>query len=200
MTIAEDSDGPRDLSFRCRCGAVTGVLVAPGPRVGDHVVCHCTDCQTFARRLGAADRVLDGHAGTALYQGRCASMRITGGRDRLGCFHLTRKPTLRWYARCCDTPLFNSYRNGRIAYITTLVANADPGRRERLLGPPIGHLFIDEATGGAGGLPPLAMRTLMRRFARRMILDILTGDRRRAALFDARTLAPIAAPAPRIDR
>jgi hypothetical protein len=161
-------------------------------------VCHCTDCQAFAKGLNADDRILDVHAGTALYQGRCAAMRLLIGRDRLACLHLTEKPTLRWYARCCDTPMFNTYRNGRIPYITTLVANCDPDQRGRLLGPPIGHLFTEEATGDVSHLRRLAMATLMRRFFKRMITDIIVGDRKRADLFDPGTLAPIAPPAARV--
>lgn len=182
------------LSFSCTCGTVTGTLSPVGPHVGDHVVCHCTDCQAFATRLGAADRILDAHAGTALYQGRCASMRLHTGRDRLACLHLTDKPTLRWYAACCDTPLFNTWRNGRVPYITTLVANCDAALRDRLLGPPIGHLFTTEATGAVDHLPTLSIARLMRRFFRRMIRDLLSGDRKRAALFDPVTRAPIATP------
>ena len=184
-----------DLPFRCACGSIAGELIGPNPSVGDHVVCHCTDCQAFATRLGAGDRVLDQHAGTALYQGRSATMRLLTGRDRLACMHLTDKPTLRWYARCCSTPMFNTYKNGSIPYITTVIANCDPDRRETLLGPPVGHLFTDEATGGASHLKRLSMFKLMRRFSGRMIADIFSGDRRRSELFDAVTLAPIASPA-----
>ena len=183
-----------DLAFSCRCGAVTGTLTAPGPSVGDHVVCHCTDCQAFANRLGAGDHILDDHAGTALYQGRCAAMMIDSGRDRLASMHLTEAPTLRWYADCCKTPIFNTYKNGRVPFVTTLVANCDAGGRERLLGRPIGHLFLGEATGDVSALTPLSTFTLMRRFFRRMIADIVTGSRKRAALFDAKTLEPIARP------
>lgn len=183
-----------DLPFACLCGAVRGTLAGAGPRAGDHVVCHCTDCQAFATRLGQAARVLDRNAGTALYQTRCAAMRIAAGTDRLACLHLTEKPTLRWYAACCDTPMFNTYKNGRIPYITTLVANCDPERRDALLGPPIGHLFTKEATGDVGDLRPVSMLALMRRYSGRMIADILAGDRRRSALFDPLTLDPIAEP------
>lgn len=189
-----------DLSFSCRCGSVAGTLTNPGPILGDHVVCHCTDCQAFATGLNAEDRILDLHGGTALYQGRCATMRLVKGRDRLASMHLTQKPTLRWYARCCDTPMFNTYRNGRIPYITTVVANCDPDQRGRLLGPPIGHLFTGEATGDVSRLKRLPMATLMRRFFKRMITDIIAGDRRRADLFDPSTLKPIALPAPRASR
>ncbi|MBQ1498542.1 MAG: hypothetical protein IIZ38_09525 [Sphingomonas sp.] len=138
--------------------------------------------------------MLDQNAGTALYQSRCAKMRIVTGRDQLSCLHLTNKPTLRWYARCCDTPMFNTYRNGRIPYITTLVANCDSDQRERILGSPIGHLFTNEATGDVRHLIPLSMAKLMRRFFRRMIVDIFAGDRRRSELFDPVTLDPVASP------
>ena len=165
-----------------------------GPSVGDHVVCHCTDCQAFPTRLGSADRILDQHGGTALYQSRCAAMRLSTGRDQLACLHLTDKPTLRWYARCCDTPLFNTYRNGRIPYITTVVANCDRKQRESVLGEPIGHLFTDEATGDASHLKRLSMAKLMRRFFWRMIADLVARDRSRSELFDPVTLDPIVVP------
>lgn len=201
MTISKERRGPRiDLPFSCRCGSVTGTLIDPGPRVGDYVVCHCTDCQAFAERLDAVDRVLDQNNGTALYQGRCATMRITKGREQLACLHLTEKPTLRWYARCCDTPMFNTYKNGRIPYITTVVANCEPDKRKRLLGPPIGHLFTGEARGDVSHLPHLSMARLMRRFFKRMVTDMISGDRRRTDLFDSGTLEPIAVPTPRVPR
>lgn len=184
----------RDLSFSCACGSVTGTLIKAGPSVGDHVVCHCTDCQAFAIRLGAADRILDQHAGTALYQGRCATMRLSTGGEQLACLHLTEKPTLRWYAQCCDTPMFNTYKNGRIPYITTVVANCDRDQREPILGQPIGHLFTDEAKGDTGHMRRLSMAKLMRRFFWRMITDIVVRDRRRSELFDPVTLDPIVAP------
>lgn len=85
-------------------------------------------------------------------------------------------------------------RDALIPYITTLVANCEPDQRERLLGFPIGHLFTNEATGDANHLQRLKMAKLMRRFLKRMIFDIITGDRRRAALFDPVTLEPIFSP------
>lgn len=182
------------LNFSCVCGAVTGDLRDVGAASGDHVVCHCTDRQNFARCLHAHDRVLDEAGGTALYQGRCATMRINTGRDQLACFHLTRKPTLRWYAACCKTPMFNTYATGRIPYITTLVINCDPERRSDRLGPIKGHLFVREATGDASDLQQMSTLKLMRRFFVRMLADIASGDRRRSELFKAVSLLPIARP------
>ena len=184
-----------DLPFSCRCGAVKGVIEKAGPREGDFVVCHCTDCQTFANRFDAGDRVMDEQdAGTPLYQSRCARMRIESGVDELRCIHLTEEATLRWYAGCCDTPLFNSYKNGKIPYVTTLVGNCDAEARTRLLGEPIGHLFVDDDPACTGPVRRLSMNTLMRRFFVRMVKDIVSGDRRRSALFDPETLEPISTP------
>lgn len=183
-----------DLSFACTCGTITGTLTNVGPAEGDHVICHCTDCQDLTRYLGRAEQVLDAQGGTSLYQSRCARMTIRSGREQLACVHLTDKPTLRWYAACCRTPLFNSYRNGKIPYITTQLAACDPGVRARLTGPPLGHLFTEDGTGDTGALPRMSMGRLMRRFFPRMIRDMLSGDRRRCELFDAKTLEPITTP------
>ena len=184
---------PSDLSFACDCGTVTGTLrVTSGE--GDHVVCHCTDCQDLTHHLGHAERLLDAHGGTALYQTRCAHMRLDAGRERLACLHLTDAPTLRWYAACCRTPLFNTYANGKLPFITILTAACDPGRRDQAFCPLRGHLFTQDAIGDASQLPKMSMITLMRRFFARAIKDIVSGDRRKAALFDAKTLEPIATP------
>ena len=181
------------LSFACDCGTVTGTMLGAGPDQGDHVVCHCTDCQNLTHYLGHAD-ILDAQGGTALYQSRCARMKLHSGRERLACVHLTDKPTLRWYADCCRTPLFNSYRNGKIPYITTQLAACDPAARERLTGPPLGHLFTADGIGDTSAMSKMSMGKLMRRFFPRMIRDMLSGDRRRCELFDAKTLEPITAP------
>ena len=181
------------LSFRCACGGVTGVVEKATPAEGDFVVCHCSDCQALPRHLGAADRILDEHAGTALYQSRCARVRIDSGKDNLAGLHMTEGKTLRWYASCCDTPMFNTYANGRIPYITTLLGNCDEEGR-KALGEPLGHLFLGEASGDVSNLTPLSMNALMRRFFVRMLKDIFSGNRRRNPLFDAQTLEPIVEP------
>lgn len=183
-----------DLSFSCLCGAVTGAIMRASARNGDHVVCHCSDCQALARHLGHADRVLDRYGGTALYQSRCASVRIESGRDRLACLRMTDGPLLRWYAACCRAPLFNTWKTGRVPFVTTHFSACDPDRVAEAIGPPIGHLFLSEATGNPAGLQELKESKLMRRFLVRLVKDVASGDRRRSPLFDPATLNPIAAP------
>lgn len=65
---------------------------------------------------------------------------------------------------------------------------------DRVLGAPIGHLFLDDAPGADRNLARLSMGKLMLRFTGRMIRDLLSGDRRRNPLFDSDTLEPIAMP------
>ena len=180
-----------DLSFACDCGAVTGTIRIGSE--GDHLVCHCSDCQDLTRYLGH-ERLLDAHGGTALYQTRCARMRLDTGRDQLACLHLTDAPTLRWYAACCRTPLFNTVGTGKLPFITVQLGTCDSAARDRLLGPPRGHIYTQDAIGDASHLPKMGTPTLMARFFWRALKDIVSGDRRRSPLFDAKTLEPIATP------
>ena len=182
-----------DMTFSCSCGALAGTITDVGPKDGDYVYCHCHDCQAFAVLLGAQDRVLEQAMGTALYQTRCARLSFSAGKDKLACVHLTEKPTLRWYAACCDTPLFNTYANGKLPYTTVLLANCDADGRTAL-GQTRGHLHLDDAKGDKTDLKPMSMGKLLRSFFPRLLKDIFSGDWRRNALFDAKTFAPIASP------
>src|SRR3546814_13709220 len=76
----------------------------------------------------------------------CSSdlLRLDTGRDQLACVHLTDKPMLRWYAACCRLPLFNSHANGKLPFFTAQFVACDPATRDRLIGPPRGHLFLQE--------------------------------------------------------
>ncbi|WP_435417720.1 DUF6151 family protein [Parerythrobacter aurantius] len=182
------------LRFACACGAVSGEIERADAVSGDHVVCCCSDCRDFARLFDKEDRLLEPHGGTPLYQSRCARVRIDTGKEQLACLHMTERATTRWYAACCGSPMFNSYKNGRIPYITTLLGNCDAGDVERLLGKPAGYLFLSEAKGDVSDLPAMSMGKLMRRFFKRMLADIITGDRRRCELFVSGTLQPIVQP------
>lgn len=138
--------------------------------------------------------MLDANGGTSVYQTRCARMEITGGKGYLACLHMTEKSTLRWYTSCCRTPMFNTFDSGKIPFITTITHACDPERREAVLGPPKGYLYVDEAPGESLNLKSTPFFTLMRRWFARAFWDWLSGDYRRTALFDSETLKPIAEP------
>lgn len=184
----------KDLAFACQCGAVDGTIRDAVPAVGDRVVCHCDNCQQFACFCGAEDRVLDAHRGTDLYQARFARVEIQRGSGNLACVHLTEKPTLRWYTTCCRSPMFNTFANGRLPYITAHLANCPAGECNELLGAPKAHFFLKDAPEEAHQLPAGSIAYFVLRWAVRSVKDTLSGDRRRSALFDGDTLAPIARP------
>lgn len=183
-----------EVSFSCTCGKVNGMLLEAGPENGDHIMCHCKDCQNFARYLGADGRVLKSHGGTELYQGRCAKLHVIEGVENLACLHLTDQPTLRWYANCCRTPMFNSFKNGRMPYLTALLANCDAESVDTIFGPIVGHLSLPGKAEGMQDAPRMSLGKLMHRSFRRMAKDFVSGDRRRSALFDPKTLEPICPP------
>ena len=181
------------MTFSCACGTVAGTITDVGPKQGDYVYCHCTDCQAVPKLLGAEERILERAAGTALYQIRCARLSFASGKDKLAGVHMTDQPTLRWYASCCDTPLFNTYANGKLPYTTILLANCDRAGRAAL-GEPRGHLHLADAPDETTDLKPMSMAALLRSFFKRLVKDIASGDRRRNPLFDPKTLEPIATP------
>lgn len=120
-------------------------------------------------------------------------MSFASGRDKLAWVHMTDQPTLRWYASCCDTSLFNTYANGKLPYTTILLANCDKAGRAAL-GEPRGHLHLADASGETDDPKPMSMAALLRSFFKRLVKDIVSGDRRRNPLFDPKTLEPVATP------
>lgn len=182
-----------DLPFACRCGAVRYVLHNASAREGERLTCHCRDCQAFARFDREPERLLGDDGGTDLFVARCTNLEITQGKAELASLHLTERPTLRWYARCCDTPLFNSYKNGKLPYLTVVLANCEQSDIDAHLGPVRGHLFVEHAPQPTPNRNFPTIR-LAPRFTMRFLFDILSGNRRRSPLFDSETLQPIAVP------
>lgn len=97
-----------DLSFACSCGAVTGVLRGVTPKTVNRVICSCSGCQRYVRALGRGEALLDEHDGTDIIQVSPASFELVTGHDQVACLRQTRKGALRWYTRCCGTPIANT--------------------------------------------------------------------------------------------
>ncbi|WP_372885653.1 DUF6151 family protein [Shimia sp.] len=131
-----------EIALSCRCGTLGGVL-HHGAGAGSRVLCYCRDCQTGAHALGAGD-LLDARGGSAIFQTIPARVEITSGRDRLACLRLSPKGLMRWYAACCDTPLFNTLGTPRLCFVGVLEHAVAPGARDHL-----GPLVSVANTGGA---------------------------------------------------
>lgn len=103
--------------LRCRCGALRGLVLPSAAAL--RAVCYCKDCQAYARFLGTPG-VVDRHGGTEVVASVPRQVRFTAGQAALACLSLSPRGTLRWYAECCRTPIGNTPRNPKIAYVSVV--------------------------------------------------------------------------------
>jgi hypothetical protein len=179
--------------LRCRCGALQG-SVADLQNV-NHAVCYCRDCQAFAHYLGNIGAILDARGGSEIVQIPPKNLSFERGSEQLACIRLTPKGLLRWYARCCRTPVGNTLATPKLAFIGLLHSCLDGDARalERAFGPVSAWVHTD----GARGEPKPKAQGLARSvwwFAGTAIKARLTGEFRRTPLFRADTGAPIVVP------
>jgi hypothetical protein len=182
-----------DVALRCRCGTVRGVAHGVEPGSINHCFCYCDDCQAFAHYLGRAD-VLDAWGGTEITQMSQARVALTAGTDSIAAIRLSEKGLMRWYARCCNTPIGNTLASGALPFIGVIHAFVDAPSTS--FGPIRGRGFAASAKGGRAavpkdGLPDLVM--VARVFAK-LARWRLRGDHKRSPLFDAATGKPLAEP------
>jgi hypothetical protein len=162
-----------DLPIRCGCGALRGVLRSVSPRSRSRVICYCDDCQCFAHFLERADSILDAHGGTDIFQTSPARLELTAGEGQLACMRLTPgSNTVRWYARCCRTPIGNTPADHRVPVVGLIRSCIDVAATglsaDEVLGPVRGRVFRRFAHGVQGqlaapdGLPALQILRVVR--------------------------------------
>ena len=138
--------GGRTLHFACSCGELAGRLVDVDARDGTHIVCHCDDCRANLVALGHTD---PGAEGVELFQTTPDKIKIDQGGENLALLCLSPKGLMRWYAKCCSTPLFNTTSRRGMAF--TGVAAGIIQNHEVELGPIISRLC--QNTFGQGHAP-----------------------------------------------
>ena len=189
----------RDLTLRCSCGALRGVARGISPDSGNHAVCYCDDCQSFAHFLGRPERVLDPQGGTEVFQMSAAALALTMGREHLACVRLSPRGLCRWYASCCNTPIGNTPGSGGIPFIGLIKGCVEPPgddpTLEKSFGPIRGWVGRKFAHGARSAIPR-GMPTLfvVMRFIRFALRWRLRGDQRRSLFFDPRSLTPSVTP------
>jgi len=97
-----------DVPLKCSCGKVEGVARGVSPNTGNRAICHCDDCQDFAKFLGREEDILNANGGTDIYQLYPYQVNLTKGVEQLRCIHLTPKKLYRWFTACCKTPVGNT--------------------------------------------------------------------------------------------
>ncbi|HKE94271.1 MAG TPA: DUF6151 family protein [Povalibacter sp.] len=178
--------------LRCRCGTVQG-QVTPASLM-NHAVCYCTDCQAYAHALDRASEILDQFGGTEVVAVRPMGVTITQGKEALACLSLTERGLLRWYARCCTTPIANTPRNFRIAYVGLMhnCLEQSSASVTDAFGPIA--LWVNPKT--AHGRPPLGSQNMLGAalgILGSMVVAQLSGSYRRTAFFSS-TGTPVASP------
>ena len=177
--------------FQCQCAKVVGDET--DTRSAIHAICYCRDCQAYAHHLGQPDAVLDALAGTEVVGTHARNVSFTSGTDQLACLSLSEAGLLRWYARCCNTPLANTGRDWRMPYVglvhLCLRAGGEP------LAPAFGPVQMHLETASAKGTPPRMRWSQLKAllgFMPRIAAARFTGSYRRTPFFTA-TGAPVVA-------
>jgi hypothetical protein len=158
-------------------------------------VCYCRDCRAFAHFLGRSGEILDTKGGTDVIQTVPANVTFTQGQQVLACIRLTEKGLLRWYAKCCNTPIGNTLADYRISFVGLIhTCLEDPNRT---LDESFGPVRMWSFTKGAKEpvkSRPVAMIAGMLRFIAMLIRARINGDYKLTPLFMRDTGVPVATP------
>lgn len=173
-----------DIAFACRCGTLSGVLKYANPDIGTHARCHCASCRRALDLYGIPGTREEG---VGIFQTTPDRLRIVTGADQLGLMQLSPKGLFRWYAKCCDTPMFNTQRSAKVPFVgiyTSRLADTGP------LGPVIVEGFMETDSGKSRHV---GLSRMMWRFSKRVMKARVSGRWRQTPFFDADG-APVATP------
>lgn len=154
-------------------------------------MCYCTDCRAYARFLGQDTNLLDPQGGTEVVQVAQSRLRLLQGEDRLVAMRLSDKGMVRWYTRCCRTPMGNTMADPKAAFIGLIHSCLDRSRMDEDFGTTLAVVNTDTALG----TPKPQQRGLLgviARFMWMMVRSRISGDYRQSPLFDAAGLPRVA--------
>ncbi len=175
---------PDDLTLSCACGKLTAVAEGVSRGGSNRCVCYCRFCREYAERLGA-DGVLDGEGGTEVIQFSPRRFRFTGGEEHLACLRQTKKGALRWYAKCCNTPIANTAGSTKMPFVGVVrraITAPEGDALTRAVGPVRARIFLppEMKQGANWGEKRVLLRVL------RLITGWkLRGDGKRSPFFDS---------------
>ncbi len=171
-----------ETTLTCTCGAFKAILRDISPRHGTHLRCHCDDCRAAFRVLRPG---VEPKGGIHLFQTDPDKIEITLGLEHFECFQLGPNGLFRWYAKCCNTPLFNTLRSAKMPFVGVMTETAtDPA----VFGP----VIADAHMAGKDGKPKhKGMGKMVFRLISRMIGARVSGRWKNTPFF----IAPLYVPA-----
>ncbi|UXI70071.1 DUF6151 family protein [Tahibacter amnicola] len=104
-----------DHPIQCQCGKLRGTLSRSAAFT--RLRCYCRDCQAYARALGKPAEIVDPQGGSDIVATLQQHVAFSQGKEQLACLSLSEQGLLRWYARCCNTPIGNTARDVKMCYI-----------------------------------------------------------------------------------
>jgi hypothetical protein len=179
--------------LRCRCGHLQGTV--SHPETVNRGVCYCRDCQAYAHFLGRPGDILDAMGGTDVIATQPRYVSFTQGLDALVCMSLTDKGMLRWYARCCNTPIGNTGRGAGMPFVG-LVHSCLEGSStsvESSFGPVRMRVNMKHARGRPQGMPISTFFSVLR-FMASLARARLGGSHKHTPFFDVEKGTPIVPP------
>ena len=111
------------LSFQCECGTVTGQVDISNTRDFVHLKCMCDSCLAFAHLGDHQNTHIDADGFVDLMQALPQNVDIHSGHKTLTTLRLSQKGPMRWYADCCNTPLWITLGTPKIPFTSFLAAN-----------------------------------------------------------------------------
>ena len=104
--------------LQCQCGALRGHVGRL--HLAIRGVCYCKDCRTYAQHLGQLRTSHDSAGGVEFVATQGMHVSFEGDAQQLACLSLSSNGLLRWYAKCCNTPIANTTRNWKFPYVGLL--------------------------------------------------------------------------------
>ncbi len=179
--------------LRCQCGEVQGYVVISAAYMRG--ICYCKDCQSFAHFLGKQQEVLNDLGGTDIVPVAPRGVVFTQGKEWLACMKLGPKGLLRWYTKCCNTPIGNTSTNNKLPYAGLVhdCLEQDGVALEQSFGPVRMQVNPQSAKGpvsakSAGTAPAMIKWIVM------MLREWITGSYRQSPFFVADTGEPVVLP------
>lgn len=173
-----------DLKVQCRCGTLKGVLRDVAPNKGSHLVCYCKDCQTAARHLKADDLLLE-RGGTDVFQSLPSRLELAEGQEHLACLRLSPNGLMRWYATCCQTPMFNTLSKPGMPFVSVLTHAFEQGADTVEIGPVVAVHKAEQAAPGPGALKNHGVKKVILRFLLGVLASKLKRERSNPFFDDA---------------
>ena len=123
-----------------------------------------------------------------------ACVQLTAGADALACMRLTPNGLLRWYAKCCNTPVGNTLPNFKLSFVGLVHSCLlDPATSLDASFGPVRMRVNTKGAKGAVRAEPLATVAAALRLVTGMARARLDGTYRRTPFFHADG-SPVATP------